>query len=66
MLRAKYIEKSAQIVQEEGGVSWLMGLRAKPYEEAKKELMKLNGVGAKVSHKLLLNISIWLQFLFVL
>ena len=48
--RAKYINQSAQhIHNDKGGVEWLFSLREKPYGEAKAELMKLHGVGAKVS-----------------
>ena len=49
--RAKYISISAQFIQQQSP-DWLMGLRERPYEEAKKELMKLTGVGAKVFDKL--------------
>lgn len=35
---------------DKGGETWLRSLRGRPYDEAKKELMTLNGVGAKVTH----------------
>lgn len=47
--RAKYINKSAQQILEKGGETWLRALREIPYAEAKKELLALNGVGAKVA-----------------
>lgn len=48
--RAKYINKSAQQILEKGGETWLRALREIPYAEAKKVLLALNGVGAKVLH----------------
>lgn len=50
--RAKYINKSAQQILAKGGETWLRSLREIPYAEAKKELLALNGVGAKVLTKL--------------
>lgn len=47
--RAKFIQKSATAIMSKGGESWLHGLRTVPYEEAKAELLKLCGVGAKVA-----------------
>ncbi|XP_069947572.1 N-glycosylase/DNA lyase isoform X2 [Cherax quadricarinatus] len=47
--RAKYIHKSAQMIMEEGGDSWLHSLRSLPYYECHSQLMRLPGVGAKVS-----------------
>lgn len=47
--RAKYISSSAHYLSENGGEDFLFSLREKPYEEAKQQLMKLNGVGAKVA-----------------
>ena len=47
--RAKFISQSAKYIHEKCSSDWLNGLREIPYEEAKKELMKLMGVGAKVS-----------------
>ena len=46
--RAKYINQSAQYIQKHHSAEWLYGLRDKPYDEAKSELIKLCGVGAKV------------------
>ncbi|XP_078327209.1 N-glycosylase/DNA lyase-like isoform X1 [Crassostrea virginica] len=47
--RAKYINQSARQIVNKGGELWLRSLREKPYEEAKRELMALSGVGAKVA-----------------
>lgn len=49
--RAKFIQKSAALIQSFGGPSWLQSLQTKPYQEAKKALMELPGVGAKVRNK---------------
>ena len=46
--RAKYISESARFLTKQHGAEWLYNLRSVPYEEAKCELMKLCGVGAKV------------------
>lgn len=46
--RARYISSSARYLNENGGEDFLFSLREQPYEEAKQQLMKLNGVGAKV------------------
>lgn len=46
--RAKYISLSAKYLIKNGGEELLFKLREAPYEEAKVELMKLTGVGAKV------------------
>lgn len=45
--RGKYIQRTAQMVAERRFD--LQALRSMPYEEAKKELMKLYGVGIKVA-----------------
>jgi N-glycosylase/DNA lyase len=46
--RARFIVKSCQkMLEKEPG--WLVGLRERPYEEAKEELMGLPGVGPKVA-----------------
>ncbi|XP_035684476.1 N-glycosylase/DNA lyase-like [Branchiostoma floridae] len=47
--RARYISETAQYIMKQGGESWLYNLRTLPYEEAKAELIKLSGVGAKVA-----------------
>ena len=47
--RAAYVKGTAQAVMAHGGVSWLMGLRKRPYHEAKSALMALPGVGAKIA-----------------
>ena len=48
--RAKFISKTAKyIMEEKQGTEWLHQLRGRPYTEAKEELMKLCGVGAKVN-----------------
>ena len=46
--RAKFIQKSAAMIESLGGQSWLQSLKLKPYTEAKAALMELPGVGAKV------------------
>ena len=46
--RAKFIAKSAQYIMENHGEDWVMSLRQCSYLEARVELMKLCGVGAKV------------------
>ena len=48
--RAKFIQQSAQKILENGGRDWLLNLRNVPYQEAKKTLMTLPGIGAKVIH----------------
>lgn len=48
--RAKYIAKTARIIQEmEDGGAWLYGLRELPYEDAHTALLTLQGVGPKVA-----------------
>lgn len=46
--RAKFINTTAKMLAEKED-DWLYSLREMPYEEAKAELMKLCGVGAKVA-----------------
>lgn len=46
--RAKYISKSAQMIVESGGEDWINNLKGMKYNDAKKALMLLTGVGAKV------------------
>lgn len=53
--RSKYISKSAQHISNEGGENWLATLRDMEYADAKKTLMTLTGVGAKV--KLFIHIN---------
>ena len=47
--RSAYVKGSAQAVMEHGGAPWLLGLRQRPYAEAKAALMTLPGVGAKIA-----------------
>ncbi|RXG59049.1 N-glycosylase/DNA lyase [Armadillidium vulgare] len=47
--RAKYIEMSANVIHEKGGVDWLNRLRELPYEEAHSQILQLPGVGPKVA-----------------
>ncbi|XP_018562048.1 N-glycosylase/DNA lyase [Anoplophora glabripennis] len=47
--RAKYISKTAQHIMDSGGEKWIDKLQTMSYEEAKKELMLLTGIGAKVA-----------------
>lgn len=48
--RAKYISRSAQFIVENGGDDWIDNLKSMKYEEAKKTLTLLTGIGAKVSN----------------
>ncbi|XP_067660776.1 N-glycosylase/DNA lyase-like isoform X2 [Haliotis asinina] len=47
--RAKYINVTAKYICENHSEEWLYSLRNMPYEDTKRELMKLCGVGAKVA-----------------
>lgn len=47
--RAGYIAKSAKMILEVGGEKWFDELKSLEYKKAKIELMKLTGIGAKVS-----------------
>nr|CAH7742284.1 unnamed protein product [Callosobruchus chinensis] len=47
--RAKYISKSAQMIVENGSDKWLHELKEMSYLDAKKALMTLTGIGAKVA-----------------
>lgn len=47
--RAKFIHQSAVKIMESGGMNWLLNLQKLPYPDAKLELMKLPGIGAKVA-----------------
>lgn len=47
--RAKFIRQSAVKILENGGRDWLFDLRSVSYAEAKKQLMTLPGIGAKVT-----------------
>ena len=47
--RARYIKDTAQQIMENGGPLWLLGLRRRPYPEAKAALMTLPGVGEKIA-----------------
>ncbi|XP_069690006.1 N-glycosylase/DNA lyase isoform X4 [Periplaneta americana] len=46
--RAKFINQSACKIMQMGGTRWLEHLQSLPYVEAKTELMKLSGIGAKM------------------
>lgn len=46
--RAGYISKSAKKILQEGGNAWLENLKKLTYDDAKKKLMTLTGIGAKV------------------
>lgn len=46
--RAKYITETAKWIIKNRSIEWLYSLRDLPYEEAHAELVKLQGVGAKV------------------
>ncbi|XP_045201933.2 N-glycosylase/DNA lyase-like [Mercenaria mercenaria] len=47
--RAKYIQQSARFIKDNGGEEWLYSLRGMEYKDAKRNLVKLCGVGAKVA-----------------
>lgn len=47
--RAKFINQSACKIMQMGGTEWLKLLQSLSYKEAKMELMKLPGIGAKVA-----------------
>lgn len=47
--RAKFIQQAASKIVEFGGHDWINELKKLPYDEAKIELMKLPGIGAKVN-----------------
>jgi len=47
--RAKYISNSAKLIVDGGGKQWLKELEEMKYEDAKKRLMSLMGIGAKVA-----------------
>lgn len=47
--RAKYISKTAQHIVDSGGEEWIDQLKLMSYGDAKKELMSLMGIGAKVT-----------------
>lgn len=46
--RAKFIYESACAIKNFGGDEWLNKLKVLSYKDAKKQLMELPGVGAKV------------------
>lgn len=46
--RAKFINESAKLIVKMGGVHWINSLKEKSYQDAKDELIKLPGIGAKV------------------
>jgi N-glycosylase/DNA lyase len=48
--RAKFIYQSACKIMQMGGSDWLEFLQSLSYEQAKVELMKLPGIGAKVCY----------------
>lgn len=58
--RARFIHQSAVKIMESGGMDWLLNLQKLPYAEAKSELMKLPGIGAKVVE--MINIYFCLYF----
>lgn len=47
--RSKYISHSAKYITDHGGDQWVTQLKLMKYEEAKKELINLMGIGAKVA-----------------
>lgn len=54
--RAKYVSESAKAIVKGGGSKWVEELKALEYKEAKKKLMTLTGIGAKVKSFQFLNI----------
>ncbi|RKO87967.1 DNA glycosylase, partial [Blyttiomyces helicus] len=52
--RAKYCAGAARYILKNHSEDWLKSLRELPYEEAKTELLKLDGVGPKVADCILL------------
>ena len=52
--RAKYIQQSAKSILDNGGVSWLTGLREQEYSDARRALIQLQGIGPKVADCILL------------
>jgi len=47
--RARYVSETARKLEEFGSEMWLENLKKIPYAEAKRALMQLNGIGAKVA-----------------
>ncbi|XP_041046739.1 N-glycosylase/DNA lyase isoform X2 [Carcharodon carcharias] len=47
--RAKFVNQSAKMILDKHGSDWLNSLREAPYEEAKRALCTLPGVGTKVA-----------------
>ena len=47
--RARYIQAAARQILINGGPAWLLGLRTKPYAEAKAALLTLTGIGEKIA-----------------
>lgn len=47
--RSKYISKSAKLIMDLGGEEWINKLKEMKYDNAKKTLMSLTGIGAKVN-----------------
>lgn len=48
--RAKFIQKSAEEIMKKGGLEWLQKLEQLHYKDAHSELIKLTGIGPKVSN----------------
>lgn len=46
--RAKFIQRSAVEIHENGGLDWFQKVQNMPYKEAHAELTKLTGIGPKV------------------
>lgn len=47
--RAKFVVRSAALLQEKGGESYLLSLRGRPREEVATALMECHGIGRKVA-----------------
>lgn len=48
--RAPFVQGTARKILEQGGETWLQKLTSLEYPEAKRELMTLPGIGAKVKN----------------
>jgi len=46
--RAKFIAQTALMINDIGQEKWIEKIKSLPYEDAKAELVKLPGIGAKV------------------
>lgn len=47
--RAKFIQRAAAEIKEKGGLQWFQSIQEMKYEDAHAALMKLTGIGPKVT-----------------